>query len=189
MSGISPSIGHNNGPAFDRGVRFRTVAWSKARKGLLGETLPIEVIRMRVRRATELGLPYRSYASIRASTGRDVLGFLFSSNALRLIRAGDALPAPCADRLARIKATRIAAVHRPLEPETIATLAGIDRAGRAPAPLAGWGRQSAALDALFEDTKLPRDSVVLIHDAPFEVEWVAAGKLAGFIPAPAFFSA
>ena len=79
----------------------RTVAWSKARKGLLGETLPIEVIRMRVRRATELGLPYRSYASIRASTGRDVLGFLFSSNALRLIRAGDALPAPYADRLAR----------------------------------------------------------------------------------------
>ena len=185
MSGI----GHNNGPAFDRGVRFRKLAWSKARKGLLGETLPIEVIRMRVRRAAELGLPYRSYASIRASTGRDVLGFLFSSNALRLIRAGDSLPARHADTLAQIKATRIAAVHQPLAPETIAALAGIDRAGRAPAPFAGWGAQRAALNALFEGTNLPRDSVLLIHDAPFEAEWVAVGKLAGFIPAPAFFTA
>ncbi len=38
--------------------------------------LPIEVIRLRVRRAAELGLPYKIYAGVRASTGHDLVGFL-----------------------------------------------------------------------------------------------------------------
>ncbi|AJE48016.1 hypothetical protein [Celeribacter indicus] len=182
MSGI----GHNGGPALDAGVSYRRFLWKKARHGLMGETLSVEVIRMRVRRAAELGLPYRSYASIRASTGRDVIGFLFSTNALRIVRAGDRMPAACADRLAALGAARVAAVHHPLAPGEIAALAGIDRAGRAPRPFASWPDQRAALAGLL-GRELPRDGIVLVADAPFEREWCEVGKLAGALTAEGFF--
>lgn len=185
MSG--QGIGHNGGPSLEGGVSFRRYAWKQARKGLLGERLPIEVIRRRVRRAEELGLPYKSYASIRASTGCDVLGFLFSSNALRLIRQGDRMPPLYADKLSGVKATRLAAVHRPLDPQTVAMLDEIDRAGSAPRPYAPWSAQHAALREIL-GPKLSGDAVVLIADAPFESEWGMAGKLAATIPAPDFFT-
>ena len=51
-------IGHNSGRVDEPGKGWRTHAWKKARKSLL-PTLPIEVVRLRVRRAAELGLPYR----------------------------------------------------------------------------------------------------------------------------------
>nr|WP_321508615.1 hypothetical protein [uncultured Celeribacter sp.] len=186
MSAPGHGIGHNGGPSLEAGVSFRRFAWKKARKGLMGESLPIEVIRMRVRRADELGMPYKSYASIRAASGRDVVGFLFSSNALRLLRRGDRLPSLYADKLARIKAKRVVAAHVPLEPEKIALLEDIDRAGTAPRPYASWGCQQEALRDLL-GRSLPRDGVVLVSEAPFEAEWVEAGKLAGRIQAPVFF--
>jgi len=179
-------VGHNGGPSLEPGVSFRRFVWKKARKSLMGESLPIEVIRMRVRRAEELGLPYKSYASIRASTGRDVVGFLFSSNALRLVRLGDKMAPAYADKLAQVKAERIVAAHHPLVPGLIEELEGVDRAGRAPRPYASWGQQQANLTELL-GRKLPRDAVVLISEAPFEAEWVEAGKLAGRIDAPLFF--
>ncbi|WP_321364027.1 hypothetical protein [uncultured Celeribacter sp.] len=179
-------VGHNGGPALDAGVGYRRYLWKKARKGLMGETLPIEVIRRRVRRAEELGLPYKSYASIRTCTGRDVIGFLFSSNALRLIRQGDRMPVAYADKLAQVKATRLVAAHHPLVPELIETMEGIDKAAAAPAPYAPWSTQRARLSALL-GPKLPRAGVVLIADAPFEADWLMAGKLGGQIEAPVFF--
>ena len=60
-------IGHNNGPSMETGRGFRVHAWSKARADLI-PNLPIEILRGRVRRAKELGLPYKTYASVRAST-------------------------------------------------------------------------------------------------------------------------
>ena len=78
MSGI----GHNKGPTREKGAGWRRVAWKKSREALLPK-LPLEVVRMRVRRARELGLDYKSYAGFRAANGRDIVAFLFSSNALR----------------------------------------------------------------------------------------------------------
>ncbi|MDH3263731.1 MAG: hypothetical protein OEM24_07010, partial [Paracoccaceae bacterium] len=66
------------------GAGWRRHCWTKAREELL-PTLPLEVVRLRVKRAAELGLDYRAYASFRASTGHDVVALLFSSNALRLL--------------------------------------------------------------------------------------------------------
>ena len=68
MSGI----GHNNGPTMEGGAGWRRHCWTKAREELL-PTLPLEVVRLRVKRAAELGLDYRAYASFRASTGHDVV--------------------------------------------------------------------------------------------------------------------
>lgn len=76
-------IGHNNGPTMEAGASWRRHCWTTARQALL-PTLPVEVVRTRVRRAKELGLDYRTYASVRAQTGHDVVAFLFSSNALRV---------------------------------------------------------------------------------------------------------
>ena len=67
-------IGHNRGPGQASG--FRAHCWRLARRELLGERLPVEVVRMRVRRAHELGLDYKTYAGVRATTGRDLVAFL-----------------------------------------------------------------------------------------------------------------
>ncbi len=77
------TIGHNGGPSMEPGFGFRKLAWTKARADLL-PTLPLEVVRLRVKRAQRLGLPYKTYATIRATSGQDIVGFLFSGNALEL---------------------------------------------------------------------------------------------------------
>ena len=77
-------IGHNKGPSMEGGQAWRAHCWRKARKSLM-KTLPIEILRVRVARAAEIGLDYKSYASIRAASGHDVIAFLFSSNALRVL--------------------------------------------------------------------------------------------------------
>ncbi|TMV67455.1 hypothetical protein FGG78_32035, partial [Thioclava sp. BHET1] len=72
MSGVGPTCGpgHNGGPTMEPGFGWRKHCWSKARQDLLPH-LPIEILRNRVRRAKELGLEYRTYASVRAATGHD----------------------------------------------------------------------------------------------------------------------
>ena len=63
MSGI----GHNGGPALAPAPGWQRHCWRRARADLL-PVLPVEVIRNRVRRAAELGIDYRAYASIRAAS-------------------------------------------------------------------------------------------------------------------------
>ena len=188
MSGPRHGVGHNGGPSMEAGFAFRKHAWSKARHGLLGERLPIEVLRRRVARAEALGLPYRNYASIRAATGCDVIGFLFSSNALGLLRADNDIPASIAAKLSTLPAQRIVAAHRGIDPARLLQRAEIDRAGAAPRPFSPWRATRSALTELLGHD-LPRDGIVLVADAPFEAEWVEAGKLAGMLRADAYFSA
>ena len=78
-------IGHNGGPSLAGGVSWRKHCWSSARERLL-PVLPIEVVRTRVKRAKALGLDYKTYAGVRATTGRDLVAFLYSSNALGVFR-------------------------------------------------------------------------------------------------------
>ncbi len=80
-------IGHNGGPSLEAGRGFRKLAWSKARKSLL-PSLPLEVVRIHVKRAKRLGLPYKTYATIRSTAGRDIVAFLFSGNAVALRPGG-----------------------------------------------------------------------------------------------------
>ncbi|AMY70231.1 hypothetical protein [Frigidibacter mobilis] len=124
MSGI----GHNRGPALtSAGKGWQVHCWRKARTDLLPQ-LPLEVIRLRVRRAREIGLDYPSYATVRATTGHDIVAFLYSSNALHLFRADQALAAERAAKLAaQSGVARQLAAQPPLDPA--AALAGL--AGRA----------------------------------------------------------
>ncbi len=175
-------IGHNRGPAMDEGLAWRTHCWRAARERLL-PTLPIEVLRNRVRRAQELGLEYKTYASVRAATGHDVVAFLFSSNALR------ARPALPDDRVAKLKALvdcgRVALVSAPLTPEALlqsTTL--IDTAHAAPHWLASFSDTRRTIRAAIT---VPGDRVILIGDHGLEAEWCAAGRLAGYVSASRYF--
>lgn len=182
-----PGIGHNRGPCAEEGVSWRKFAWAKARADLL-PTLPIEVLRLRVRRAQDLGLPYKTYASVRASTGRDVIGFLFSNNALQLFKAGQGLPADRAAALDAIKgADRVALIHAPLLPGFQAE--NVDAAFAAPSFLEAWPTMRDHLRGIIRARGKPADGYLVIGETDFERDWAEAGKTAGFLTGARYFGA
>jgi hypothetical protein len=180
-------LGHNGGPSLEGGVSWRRHCWTEARTRLL-PTLPIEVVRLRVRRAGELGLDYKTYASVRASTGHDVVAFLFSSNALRMAVTRPAMPTDRAERLAALTgAGRIALAVRPLSPSAVlvANEDVLDDAHDAPFALARFAEVRDALRAAMG--RVPADQVILVGDMALERDWCAAGRLAAYIPAERYF--
>ncbi|WP_421704365.1 hypothetical protein [Aliiroseovarius sp.] len=184
MSGI----GHNNGPTLEGGSGWRRYAWRRARRELLPQ-LPIEVVRLRIRRAKELGIDYKSYASIRAANGRDIVALLFSSNALRVGPRVVTIPEGRAQTLAEIKRCgRLAMLHAPVNVSEFNRLNGvIDAAERAPDLRDSWGKVRAKVHALTASRGLPGDGVVVIGDTALEAEWAEAGRLGGFLPSEAIF--
>lgn len=178
-------IGHNGGPETS-GLAWRSHCWRAARARLV-PTLPIEVVRLRVRRAAELGLDYKTYAGIRASTGHDLVAFLFSSNALRVLRAGQPLPADRTERLSVVKdADRIGLAVMPLQAEALAKAAPMLSATHpAPGHLASFAVARDHIRAAIG--RLPSDTVLLVGDHGLEAEWCAAGRLAGYLPAARYF--
>ena len=149
-------------------------------------TLPIEVLRTRVRRAADLGLDYRTYASVRAQTGHDVVAFLFSSNALRVTSQQMRMPVEFAARLEAVKAERIGLPIGRLLPETIlARNPELDRAEPAPALMARWAEAGQRLREILGH--VPGDRVILVGDQALERDWCAAGRLAGYLTADRYF--
>lgn len=179
-------IGHNGGPELT-GVSWRTHCWRAARARLV-PTLPLEVVRLRVRRAAALGLDYKTYAGIRASTGHDLVAFLFSSNALRVLRAGQALPP---DRVAKLSSVQAAGLIGlavpPLRADALAQAAPLlCRVHAAPTHLSSFAEARVQLRAAL-GTVAP-DTVLLVGDHRLEAEWCAAGRLAGYLPAERYFA-
>jgi hypothetical protein len=178
-------IGHNSGEDL-RGYTGRLHRWRRARRALLGEALPVEVVRTRVRRAAALGLDYGTYAGVRASTGRDIVALLFSSNALGLLREAE-LDGVRAGKLAAAAAQRGALVHPPLDPGAVAALPQIDWAGPAPRFTDRWSEVRRGLKALLRERGLPGDAVLMVGAAPWEAEWPAAADAAGYLAADRYF--
>lgn len=185
--------GHNQGPTLEPGFGWRKHCWSKARADLMPH-LPLEVVRLRMARAREIGLDYRTYASVRAASGRDVIAFLFSSNALRLTASAADLPCDRATRLrAATNVGHIVAAHRPIDPTRLppdfAALHGIALQGADRAPLfaESWSSMRQRMQALVRREGVPADAVVLVGETPFEREWLAAGRLGGYIAAETYF--
>ncbi len=179
-------IGHNKGPTMEPGAGWRRYAWKRARAELLPK-MPLEIVRMRVRRARELGLDYKTYAGVRATTGRDLVAFLFSSNALRVDARAVQMSGERLEVLEALRhCDRLALVHRPLDPARIAEANPILGAvGQAPSFTDGWGDIRARVADLLGP--LPRDGVLVIGETGLEREWSVAGKLAGFLPSEKLF--
>lgn len=182
-----PGLGHNQGPTMEAGASWRRHCWVQAREKLLPH-LPIEVLRGRLRRAKELGLDYKTYASVRAASGHDVVAFLFSSNALRLFDASLSLPP---DRVVKLSALidcgRLAVVSLPVTPATALQAAKglLQAANPAPAAFASFPQVRARVEAA--KAGLPGGHVVLVGDLASEQDWCLAGRLAGYLPAARFF--
>ncbi|MEM7643988.1 MAG: hypothetical protein AAF366_15890 [Pseudomonadota bacterium] len=179
---MTPGIGHNSRQDFD-GYTGRLHQWRRARTALLGKALPLEVVRMRVRRAAALGLDYGTYASVRATTGRDIVALLFSSNALGMLRRAE-MDAVCAAKLARVEAALGGLIHAPLVVESVAPL---DWADRAPGFQLSWSDMSARLRGVLQEKGLPPDGVLMVGDTAFEASWCPAAKAAGYLSGERYF--
>jgi hypothetical protein len=178
----------------DAGVGWRRHCWTVARQELLPH-LPLEVIRLRVRRAREIGLDYRTYATVHAASGRDIVAFLFSSNALRVLRPDQTLPEDRARKLGEIRRCAQALLaHRPIDPERLATeIAAAHRIrfdGAAPAPrfAAPWSEIRADVLAALAPAKIPPGGVMLIGDTASEREWYEAARLGSYLAADRYFA-
>ncbi len=187
-------IGHNRGPSLDPGHGWRRYCWQRARQDLLGPALPLEVVRMRMRRAEELGLRYPAYASILRGTGRDIFAFLFTTEALGLrLKRRLEMPDAVKARLATIRrAERTAFAPEGEAPEPfrieLQEVAGSRFAACAPPPAGdGWGTARDAISALLRDAQVPGDTVVLIGTEDRHRAWAEAGRLAKFLPAGVYF--
>jgi len=179
-----PGIGHNGGPATEAGASWRRHCWGSARKALLPH-LPLEVLRGRLRRAAELGLDYSTYAGIRATTGRDVVAVLFSSNALGMERGAPASP-DLAARLSGVVAHRVGLATAPLRPGVMLK-APLHEAHAAPSVLASPRLQRQAIRAALG--ACPSDAALLVGGYEAEREWCAAARLGAYLPAEKFFAA
>jgi len=182
---VTAPVGHNGGPSMEPGVAWRRHCWGAARAALLPH-LPIEVLRGRLRRAAELGLDYSAYASIRATSGRDVVAVLYSSNALRVMRAGQVAPPDRAARLAAVTgAARLGLAVAPLAAPALLRAAPLEAAYAAPSALAPWGVARRSLRAALG--AVPADGAILVGDHGLEQDWCAAAGLAGYVPAHRYF--
>ena len=189
-----PGIGHNQGPPLDAGHGFRRFAWKKARTELMPR-LPIEILKRRVARAKQLGLEYPQYASILLGTGRDIVGFLFTCNALglRLEKSID-LPRTVQAKLENLeRCDRMLLSDAGDDPsalaKTLAHSARITFASSAKAPVepASWEDGRAAIRTALDPLKLPSDTVVMIGTRAEERAWADAARLARFLPAEQYF--
>ena len=186
---MTAGIGHNSGRVIEPGHSWRKHVWTRARRDLM-PTLPVEVVRLRVKRAAQLGLPYKTYAGIRASSGHDLIGFMFSNNALHVLRDGQGLPADRAARLdTLVDAVRTGVAHAPVSAEHLAALPGIDRAFAAPRFSDSWTLMRDRMRQIIRNQGQPADRFLLIGDTAFEREWAEAAQMAGYLPAGQFFAA
>lgn len=179
----TPGIGHNSGQDFN-GYSGRLHQWRKARADLVPKTMPLEIVRMRVRRAAALGLDYGTYASVRAGTGRDIVALLFSSSALGMLRQAE-LEERAARKLADVAADRGALIHAPVP---VCAAGPLDWAERAPAFTESWSNVSTGLRQILSSRKLPADGVLMIGATAVEREWCAAARAAGWLPADRYFA-
>lgn len=190
-----PGIGHNQGPPLDGAQSFRRFAWKKARAELMPR-LPLEVLRRRVARAKALGLAYPAYASILMGTGRDIVGFLFTCDAigLRLSRTV-ALPDHVRAKLAGLESCEKLlmskadedplALARRLAAETRIAFAN---ATRPPSDAATPVEVRKTFREVLEPLKLASDTIVMIGTRARERDWADAANLARFLPAERYFA-
>ena len=190
-------IGHNSTPSTKTGLGWQRHCWTKARKDLLGKAIPVEIVRMRIKRAHELGLAYPQYASIMLGTGRDIVGFLFTVDGLHLrLRKRLEMPDHVQDKLQSLRKCSLMAFAPSGEnPDAfrreLQQVAGTPFAAASPEPEGdiNWPTARNAIRAALDPLKLPSDAVVMIGTREAEKQWAAAGKIARFIPASAYYSA
>lgn len=184
-------LGHNQGPSMERGQKMRAFQWQKARDAAMPKAIPLMVVRMHVRRAQALGLDYPTYAAVRKASGRDIMGVLFSSNALRILNAdAPEMPMARAQVVDAVKgAKRLALVHAPVQATQVARANPmLDAVGVAPKFTTSWSDMRAHLAQNIIAQDLLPDQVLIIGDTAFERDWCGAARAAGYLDAARYFT-
>ena len=184
-------LGHNQGPTLEPGQTYRAFQWRQAQQALMPKTMPLMIIRMRVMRARELGMDYKTYASVRQATGQDILALMFSSNALRVIGPGARMPDAEERALSAVKsASKLALVHAPMTPPGVLQANPVlDATDAAPRFTDSWSDMRSRLKRFVCAQKLPPNQVLIIGDTAVEREWTTAAKAGGYLPAGRYFAA
>lgn len=183
---MTTQIGHNGGPALGS-TRWKAHCWSKARQDLL-PVLPIEVVRIRVRRAKAVGLDYKTYAGIRATTGRDVIALLFSSNGLGVFRDSNRVERSVLLKLAELDASKHVGAGPGLDPRQLGVQINAASSCALPAFGTSWAGMRTTLKDWLKDAQLPGDAVLMIGETAHEREIMSAGGLAGFLEGQHYFN-
>lgn len=162
----------------------------------MGNKVPLEIVRIRVKRAQALGLSYPQYASVLMGSGRDIVGFLFTVDGLQLrLRQRLELPDQVRTKLGAIGDCGLLAMAPSGEPPEafrleLSDVSGAEfvHAGRPPEVNASWSATRDAIRSTLDPLKLSSKSVVMIGGRGFEEDWALAGNLAKFIPSESYFS-
>lgn len=175
----------------EAGHRWRTHQWRKAQQQLMRKTIPLSIVRMRMKRAAELGMDYKTYATIRQASGQDILALMFSSNALRIIGHGAKMPDAESRALNVVRsAQKLSLIHAPNTPDAVmAANPVLDAADVAPKFNESWSAMRDRVSGLIQAQKLPGSTVLIIGDAPLESDWSMAARAAGYLPASRYFQA
>ena len=184
-------IGHNQGPSMERGQKWRTFQWQKAREEAMPKAIPLMVVKMHVARAHQLGLDYPTYAAVRKASGRDIMALLFSSNALRVVRAENPyIPLPQSEVVCAVKgAQKLALVHRPVQADMMQMANPVlDAAAPAPRFTDSWAEMKDHIGSFITDRRLSRDQVLIIGDTAMERDWTTAARAAGYVEAGRYFA-
>lgn len=179
-------IGHNRGPSLGS-TTWQAHCWRQARAALLPH-LPVEVVRARVKRAKMLGLDYKTYAGVRATTGRDLVAFLFSSNALNVFRDAMPLDVVRAEKLMMITVDRHLTVSPGIDARALAEKISATSAQKLPPFGSDWGTMRNQAKAWLHEQGLPGNAVLMIGETDHEREFMAAGRLAGFVSGMTYFA-
>lgn len=184
------TIGHNNGPSMQAGHKLRTYRWRKAQKAMMPNTIPLMIVRMRMKRAQELGMTYKTYAKVRQVSGQDILGLLFSSNALEIIGDGARMPVTRDRVLKTVKGARkLTLVHRPQSPDAVLQANPVlDDAQSAPRFTDSWSQMRDQVSGFIQAQNLSGNQILVIGDAPLEADWLVAGRAGGYLSAQEYFS-
>lgn len=179
-------LGHNGGPSLTSRA-WRTHCWRNARAQLL-PVLPVEVVRTRVKRAKSLGLDYKTYAGVRATTGRDLIAFLFSSNGLGVFRDDQELDRGRTEKLNLLSIARHLGAGPGLDADALGSRIMASSSRSLPPFGSKWSEMRAELKAWLQDQGLPGDAVLMIGETDHERELMAAGGLAGFVTGMHYFA-
>jgi len=199
---LAAGIGHNNGPPM--ATRWGLHCWTRARAKAWATPGP-EVVRLRLRRAAELGLTYNQLTGILMEVGRTPVAVVFGLAGTLVETAGaDDVPALDGEGRVRLRpgvGVRLAALVKP----AVLVVAGagpVEAVARWIAQVAaasggridGWrmdggcggsARPAAALDLLAGHGVSPR-AAFLVGEG--EADRDAGRRLAAFLPAASYFA-
>ena len=177
-------IGHNNGPPM--ATRWGLHCWRRAQAQAWKAPAP-EIVRLRLRRAAELGLSYRHYTSILMEAGRSPTAIVFSLAALSAPGA--------AERLRGLDRPRLLAAG--VDSDGDGCRRGDDRLRRlveaAGGRIAGWrvvaepaALPGAVLDLLAGEAVSPK-AAFMVGISDVERDCATRARLAAFLHAEAYF--